>query len=65
MDPNSVYDSFKRRGEDPSFKNRKRIYEMNYPNEEYRGTSEQNIRMNNDLKQGHLYFNHYGEKMLV
>ena len=65
MDPNSVYDSFKLRGKDPSFKNRKRIYEMNYGNEEYRGTPAQNIRMNNDLKQGHLYFNEYGEKMLI
>ena len=66
MDPNSVYDSFKQMGEDPSFKNRKKIYEMNYGDkEEYRGTPEQNTRMNNDLKQGHLYFNHYGEKMFI
>jgi len=65
MDPNSVVDSFKARGEDSSFGNRKRIYEKNYPGEKYIGSGSQNTKMNNDLKQGHLYFGYYGEKMFI
>ena len=49
-----------------SFENRKRVYYMNYGyDEEYRGTSAQNTRMNNDIKRGLLYFGSIGEKMLV
>ena len=54
-DPNSVFDSFKKYGQDPSFSNRKRVYYENY-DEEYLGTSIQNARMNNDIKKGKINF---------
>ena len=66
MDPNNVYDSFKKKGANPSFENRKRVYYMNYGHdEEYRGTPAQNNRMNDDIKRGRLYLGLLGEKMLV
>ena len=66
MNRNSVVDSFKKKGEDSSFQNRERVYYLNYGNKEkYKGTADQNTRMNNDLKNGQLYFGHLGEKWLV
>lgn len=66
MDPDSVVDSFKARGQDSSFQNRERVYYYNYGRgEKYKGTPSQNTRMNNDLKNGQLHFGYYGEKWLV
>ena len=59
-DPNSVFDSFKKNNQDPSFSNRERVYYENYgTSEEYIGSAEQNIRMNNDIKKGKLDFANY------
>lgn len=60
-DPNSVYDSFKSRGYNPSYENRKAVFYGNYGFDEYyRGTPEQNERMNNDIKKGNIDFNWKG-----
>ena len=56
-DPNSVVDSFKRRGYDSSFINRERVYYDNYGyTEKYTGSASQNTRMNNDIKKGYIDF---------
>lgn len=60
-DPNSVYDSFKKNGQDPSYENRKEVFYGNYGFDEYyRGSPEQNERMNNDIKEGNIDFNCHG-----
>ena len=60
-DPNSVFDSFKRLGYDPSYENRKAVFYGNYGfNEYYRGSAEQNERMNKDIKRGRIIFNFKG-----
>lgn len=60
-DPNSVYDSFKVHGQNPSYENRKAVFYGNYGfGEIFRGSPEQNERMNNDIKRGRIDFNCYG-----
>lgn len=60
-DPNSVYDSFKSRGYDPSYENRKAVFYGNYGfGEYYRGSPEQNERMNKDIKRGNIDFDAIG-----
>lgn len=60
-DPNSVYDSFKVRNQDPSYEHRKAVYYGNYGfGEIYNGSPEQNERLNNDVKSGKIDFCHLG-----
>lgn len=62
-DPNSVVDSFKEHGQDSSYEHRKEVYYGNYGFDEYyRGSPEQNERMNNDIKKGNIDFDACGSR---
>jgi hypothetical protein len=63
FDPNSVYDTFKKLGHNPNYENRKAVYYGNYGfSEYYRGSPEQNERMNKDIKRGRINFNYIGAR---
>ena len=62
-DPYSVYDTFKENGQNPSYENRKAVFYGNYGfGEYYRGSPEQNERMNNDIKKGNINFDCIGAR---